>query len=318
MTNILIFIFILSSAFRASALPYQEIESLDSDRLPLAQLVRTSVAGLRADLNCSLVFVGKTGEAITNLHCIEQCLIDAGATTNELAHPDPVFIDPKRPERKLYLQKKIVSLPKDGRLDCPGLVTQDGKELGSGKIDIVHIFGPGFLYPKTLIADLTKVDLPARNALVNSGFEGSGDMVLIKVQNVATNCLIIDFANFDGDPIPLMNLAYTRVLRNQSVIGDRKRPIVSMGYGSRSKNIFSELDSADFESIFPIGTILTSTDAEIGASGSPLLNQEGKLIAIVRATNNQGTFQAWSTHAISLAHHKAALLKLINEFKLCQ
>lgn len=316
----------------ARAVPYQKFDQLP-DSLQSA-LKKHSQATLNlyfvSGMQCSGVFVDPEGRALTNLHCIEGCLMEQNAYIEELAHSEPVYIDPKYASNTQFLKKIIPKLSQG--LSCRMEIGINGKRNQTVNAEILHIFGPGFLYPRTLVPDLTEKYPAVSFNLKRLGFETSGDLVLFKIPvQPNSGCVQIDFANFESDALTeVVNLAYPAVLRKTNnpqapldLIGDRETLLYSFGQASASNDflqkIFSDASKDLISTILPPGTFLSSTDAESGASGSPLFSNEGKVIGITRATFNysQTEYAPWSTQGISLSFHKQKLSELLPLNRLC-
>jgi Trypsin-like peptidase domain len=330
-TRVYLLVSIFLNTQIASASQYQNLNDLSGDLRALANRVSQSTFGLQTkninSLQGTAFFVGEGGEAFTNLHVVEQCLIEAHATREELAYSKPVFTDPKNPSSQHFLKKMLIAIDPKHPITCKSKIFFNGAQI-EADIQVLHVFGPGFLYPKNLIADLTRLDLAARNTLINLGFEGAGDLVLIKAPLLKnSSCLKIATAKFSSEAPWILNVAYTEVLRETGdaknpykLIGDgRKNPIVSFGNGTSAGDLL-KLDEPLYSAIVPSGTLLASTDAEIGSSGSPLVNEKGEVVAVVRATYNppSSRYEAWTTHAIDLSHHSSALQRLRASLTICQ
>jgi hypothetical protein len=77
-------------------------------------------------LNCSGVLVDPQGRALTNLHCIEGCLMAKGAFSQELAYSEPVFVDPQNSNNKQFIQKIKPDLSDD--ISCAVKIGIGGKK----------------------------------------------------------------------------------------------------------------------------------------------------------------------------------------------
>lgn len=281
-------------------------------------------------LSCTGVLVDPEGRALTNLHCIEGCLMEKMAYRKELAYEEPVFIDPKNAANKHFLQKIVPNLSKG--LTCNVKIGINGSKDQTVSAEIIHIFGPGFLYPRPLVSDLSEKFPSVSRDLKNLGFEASGDLVLFKVPpQPHSSCVEMDFVSFESETAAkLVNLAYPTVLRKTNhpqspmeLIGDGETLLYSAGEASASINylrkIFGANSAEQISAILPHGTFLSSTDAEVGTSGSPLFSKEGRLIGVTRATYNfnQTEYSAWLTQGISLEVHKQKLEELLSLNSFC-
>jgi hypothetical protein len=72
---------------------------------------------------------------------------------------------------------------------------------------------------------------------------------------------------------------------------------------------------------FPQGTVRLSTDAEIGSSGSPVFDEQGRLVAITRLVFTEAgntEFVPYSTQGIDLAHSRLRMEEVTRKFSLCR
>lgn len=338
LTSIFLFIVFVVSAWTARADQFQKFSQMPIDSQSALNGHSQATLNLSFDVGslgilgiiCSGVFVDPNGRVLTSLHCIEGCLMEKNAYQKELAHNEPVFIDPEYTSNKQFLYKIIPKISPG--LSCSVKIGINGKKDRTVNAEVLHTFGPGFLYPRTLVPDLSEKFPSVSRELKNFGFEASGDLVLLKIPvQPESNCVQMDFMNFEAQsPIEVMNLAYPSVFRKTNnfessieLIGNGETLLYSAGQVSGNveylTKIFGEHSKDQILDILPQGTFLSSIDAEIGASGSPLFSKEGKLIGIVRATYNfkRTEYEPWLTHGVSLNFHKDKLKELLPMNQLC-
>lgn len=264
---------------------------------------------------CSAVYVGRTGEALTNLHCIEPCLLENEATLLTTEKLTEKNVELKKPTEKVIGHR------------CP---LRFGKKFVVGDAEILAIFGPGWVAPREVLSLMALFAPESMIEVMKMGFEGKGDLALVRLrpgQGEATRMpspACAQLSEDTRDPLPnVLGLAYPLLARKTE---NPFSPLMTMGTtlmwtrGEMTRDLnaylkFSQLaeDQASLPWMFPGGTMMGSIDGERGASGSPVFDENGKVAAIVRSTwKALGTdYIAWRTQAIDLGSHRQPLTKIL-------
>jgi len=260
--------------------------------------------------DCTGVFIGPNGEALTALHCVENCLLRAGATASEAVS---------------FLTENKIKLPDQSFVTCPARVSANGAEVATS-LQIRHVFGPGFLSPRDSLPKFL-AQFPQKYAeLLSEGFEGRGDLALIQV-GVKSGCAPIGAVDLQApQAVPVFNLSHALVYR---VIDDHSfEPDLFMTMGETmlytdgeasaspanfAAETLSAADLAYIKANSGPGTFLSSVDSTGGASGSPIFSLDGKVIGVLRLTfNGDGAgYRAWTAQGIDLSSFLADIHRLV-------
>jgi hypothetical protein len=254
-------------------------------------------------LRCTAVYVGPHGEALTNLHCLESCLVTKNAFTETQADSFAL----RHPQTGTSCEVKF------------------GPKLTEGKAELLHAFGPGWISPREKLPELIG-RAPGKIAqLMKEGYEASGDLALIKL-SMPGRCVRL------GDSLEgtLTNIAFPLIARKKS--GNPMDPIfLTMGttqlwsQGEATADAATLLEKspqfADYlPFVLPAGTLISEVDTESGSSGSPLFAPDGSLVGLIRATWKGETvaYVPWTSQAVNLLEKKDMIRRLVPENKNCR
>lgn len=254
-------------------------------------------------LRCTAVFVGPNGEALTNLHCLEKCLV----AQNDFSETISPGFSLRHPRLGASCEVKF------------------GAKLVPGKAELLHAFGPGWISPREKLPELIEQNPEAIARLMAEGYEGAGDLALIKLP-VPGRCVRL------GDSLEgaLTNAAYPIIARKKS--GNPMDPIfLTLGnaqlwsQGEAALDATTLLEKApQFENSLPFvlapGTFISTVDTESGSSGSPLFAPDGSLVGLIRATWKGETvaYVPWSSQAVNLVEKKDRIQALVPANKDCR
>jgi hypothetical protein len=298
----------------------REIPKAERERIQNA--IAATIPVHFADQKCTGVFVGTTGELLTNLHCLEACLDEGGekvAATENL--PDTNFA------RKRILPGALgTSCPvRFGKKNADGLKLQ----LVNGHAKLLQVFGPGWTAPREFLTLFALFNPEVVKQLMDEGFEGSGDLVL--VQMVEGNRAIESPACATLSELPanqiqdVIGLAYPLVDRKNANPLD---PLRAMGAtllwteGQATRDRYELIRLGKFEEslraipyMLARGTFISSIDAERGASGSPVFDRQGSVLGIVRSHwKLPGTnYVPWRTQAVDLDFHRREIMRALGD-----
>lgn len=265
--------------------------------------------------HCTGVFVGRTGELLTNLHCLEPCLSEGSSLTTSV--------------RLSALGVRLVqptSVAVGHR--CP---LRFGKKLREGTAEVLAIFGPGWISPREALGELLQRSPNDLRALMSQGYEAAGDLALIRLHEgdapeaamTSPACAVVSPRPSPGTP-RVLGLAYPLLARKTDNPFD---PLLTLGTtlmwseGEVTRNPEEYLQVAEagpeaaavVDWMFPGGTVMSSIDAEKGASGSPIFDQSQNVVAIVRSVfKPEGTnYIPWRTQAIDLETYRHRIDELL-------
>lgn len=275
---------------------------------------------MQDSFSCSGILIGPGGEALTNLHCLEKCLKD-GARVNVTLITSKV-------------NKFEVSL--NDPQTC-SVEISNGKKAKPQDIQILHIFGPGFLGPREALPEFALADPAQFTDLLNQGFEGSSDLALIRIGtqdleapacirlNEDPNWLSQDRREVYGFsyPVVMRFKASSNPISSDTFMTLGGTLLRSQGEATSNLSLLKEdLSESALEFIdtwLAPGTFLTSLDAEGGASGSAVYNTEGKLVGVVRSTfkGDVADYVPWMSGAIDLGPKRAEILSLVPNNSSC-
>lgn len=254
-------------------------------------------------LRCTAVSIGPNGEALTNLHCLEKCLVSQNAFTETSADGFSL----RRPKEGASCEVKF------------------GHKLTAGKIELLHAFGPGWLSPREKLPELIERAPEAMSRLMAEGYEGAGDLALIKLPT-SLPCVRL------GDSLKgiLTNSAFPILARKKS--GNPMDPIfLTMGttqlwsQGEATTDPATLLEKAPqfvnhLPFVLPQGTLISEVDTESGSSGSPLFSADGSLVGLIRATWKGETmaYVPWTSQAVNLVEKKDRIQALVPANKDCR
>lgn len=258
---------------------------------------------VKEGLRCTAVYVGSQGEALTNLHCLEKCLV----AQNDFTETSAQGFSLRHPRLGASCEVKY------------------GAKLTEGRAVLLHAFGPGWISPREKLPELTEQNPEAIARLMAEGYEGSGDLALIRLPTPG-RCVRIG-ESLEGT---LTNAAYPLLARKKS--GNPMDPIfLTMGTTQLWSQGEATLDAAtllekapQFESSLPFvlapGTFISSVDTESGSSGSPLFAPDGSLVGLIRATWKGETvaYVPWTSQAVNLLEKKDRIQALVPANKDCQ
>jgi hypothetical protein len=276
---------------------------------------------LKDSLSCSGVLIGSGGEALTNLHCVEKCLKEAGAV------------------RETALSENVSRY--DITLTTPvscAVEISNGKRPVPQEIQILHIFGPGFLGPRDALPEFVERRPEQFESLLRQGYEGSGDLALIRIDTSSLQeptCIRISDNSLlsENSRAPVYGFSYPIVTRFKESDNPIQSDVFmtlggtllrSQGEAINNLNLLnSELAAPArrfIEAWMGPGTFLTSLDAEGGASGSAVFDTEGKLAGIMRSIfKAPGTgFAPWMSEAVDLGPKTQIIRSLVPSNGLCQ
>lgn len=261
---------------------------------------------------CSGVFIGRTGELLTNLHCVEPCLLEA---------PETLKVE-KLTESGVQLMRPTI---KAIGHRCP---LRFGKKLADGEAEVLSIFGPGWVQPRETLTLIALFAPEMLNDVMASGFEGRGDLVLVRLRHTKEARIespaCVELSDDQRDPIPnVLGLAYPLLARKTD---NPFAPILTLGttlmwsQGELTSNVTYYDQKADIGEakdalkwMFPGGTLMGSIDGEKGSSGSPVFDELGRVVAIVRSTwKAEGTnYIPWRTQAVDLRVHRSQIVQAL-------
>lgn len=290
----------------AHATEYVRFDSLKKEQRELWQLHSKAVIPLQmaSGMRCSAVYVGPNGEALTNLHCLEACLIENNS-----------FDEEKIPGSEVSLYH-----PRPG-ITCP---LRYGHRPKRAKAEVLHIFGPGWIHPRNKLPDFIKNNRELALRLTHEGYEGPGDLALIKLPETSACVKLGD--RLDGT---LTNIAFPLLARRGS--SNPTNPIFftmgniqlwSQGTATLDADFLRE-KRPHFEDMMPFilapGTLISSVDTEGGSSGSPLFDEEGGIVALIRATwkGDANIYIPWTSHAVNLLVYKDRIQQQVPENTAC-
>lgn len=254
-------------------------------------------------LRCTAVYVGPNGEALTNLHCLESCLVAKNAFTQTAADGFSL----RHPQTGTTCEVKF------------------GPKLTEGKAELLHTFGPGWLSPREKLPELIERAPGEADRLMKEGFEAAGDLALIKLSAPGRCVRLGD--HLDGT---LTNIAFPLVARKKS--GNPMDPIfLTMGTTQLWSQGEATIDPATLLEkspqfanylpfVLPAGTMISEVDTEAGSSGSPLFAPDGTLVGLIRATWKGETvaYVPWTSQAVNLLEKKDMIQRLVPENKDCR
>jgi hypothetical protein len=253
---------------------------------------------------CSAVYVGDQGEALTNLHCLEKCLVAQNDFTETVVNG-------------ITLRHPKEGASCDVKFGSPKLTT--------GNMKLLHVFGPGWLSAREKLPELIEKNPAEMARLMSEGYEASGDLALVQLP-VAGPCVRL------GDSLEgtLTNAAFPLIARKKS--GNPMDPIFltmgttqlwSQGAAATDPALLLEKapQFADFlPFVLPRGTLISEVDTESGSSGSPLFAADGSLVGLVRATWKGETtaYAPWTSQAVNLLEKKDRIQALVPANKDCR
>lgn len=272
-------------------------------------------------LDCTGVFVGPTGEALTNLHCVEQCIEASGAFTSLDVAVAPGL--------------KAFNLNNDDMKNVSCQVQIENKyESKKLNVEILHVLGPGWLAPRTVLNDFLNANPVDYISYVNQGYEGAGDAVLIRIKEANnTTCAKLGDLDFNAaTPADVVNIAFPIVYRkiDDNPIGGYlltlgTSPLWTEGQASGNQSTLKTVLSPALQTVVDVlapnpNILVASLDAEPGSSGSPIFSAQDKsLVGLMRSVwKAEGNFIPWTGGALSLAPHKALIQSLVPENQNCQ
>jgi hypothetical protein len=254
-------------------------------------------------LRCSAVYVGPKGEALTNLHCLENCLVSQNAFTETQA------------------DGFSLRHPKTGT-SCD---VKFGAKLTEGKAELLHAFGPGWISPREKLPELIERFPEEMARLMSEGYEAAGDLALIRLS--APGLCVRLGQSLEGT---LTNIAFPLIARKKS--GNPMDPIfLTMGTTQLWSQGEATIDPAallgkspqfaqHLPFVLPAGTMISEVDTEAGSSGSPLFAPDGSLVGLIRATwkGETGAYVPWTSQAVNLLEKKDRIQRLVPENKDCR
>lgn len=295
-----ILLLLLLTATPSQATEYIRFTSVKKEVREQWELHRQAVIPLHlaSGMHCSAVYVGPNGEALTNLHCLEACLTDQNSFDEEKIAGNEVSI--YRPRAGIF---------------CP---LKFGHKLQRGKAEILHIFGPGWIHPRNKLPDFIKNNRELALRLTQEGYEGPGDLALIKLPEPGP-CVKLG-ESLEGT---LTNIAFPLLARKEG--NNPMNPVfLTMGTTQLWSQGEATLDpefllekKPHFENMIPFilapGTLISSVDTEPGSSGSPLFSEDGSLVALIRATwkGDASIYIPWTSHAVNLLENKDRILQQV-------
>lgn len=269
--------------------------------------------------NCSGVYVNNHGALLTSLHCVEECIGAASLKTQTLIDVEAI---------EGTIMNKVRPRPEVIGLRC---AVRFGPKLKPGSAEILALFGPGWISPRSELDRWMNSQPDNFRKVLHEGFEGSGDMVLLRLrdeQNNAVASLCADVAQ-NRPPSALaretgvINLAYPLLARKTE---NPFEPLLTLGstlmwsQAEATRDLqdlklvgqFADLDHL-VEFFLAPGTIASSVDSEPGASGSPLFNVDGELVGLIRATwkGDTGYYFPWRSQAVDLVPLRERLLQIL-------
>lgn len=268
---------------------------------------------------CTGVFVGRTGELLTNLHCLEPCLLedaDTLLTTESLGDTGSVRL--KRPTAKAVGHR------------CP---LRFGRKLAfDGEAELLAIFGPGWVEPRDALGLMAILAPELLTDIMTKGFEGAGDLALVRLRpgrgaaDRMESPACAELSTDPRDPLPnVLGLAYPLLARRTD---NPFQPIMTLGTTlmwtrgemTRDPRLYDERahigEARDaLPWMFPGGTMMGSIDGEKGASGSPVFDEAGRVAAVVRSTwKAEGTdYIPWRTQAVDLQAHRERIEQTLGD-----
>lgn len=284
---------------------YVRFTELNSELRSAFQIQRQATIPLHVgDMYCTAVYVGNQGEALTNLHCLEKCIVAQNAFTETLA--DGITL--RHPQTGITCEAKF-----------------GGLKLTTGQVKLLHVFGPGWISPREKLPELIEQSPDVIARLMTEGFEAAGDLALIQLP-VAGPCVRL------GDSLEgtLTNAAYPILARKKS--SNPMDPIfLTMGttqlwsQGAAATTGALLLEKAHqfrdyLPFVLPRGTFLSEVDTESGSSGSPLFASDGSLVGLIRATWKGETmaYVPWTSQAVNLLEKKDRIQALVPANKDCR
>lgn len=314
------FLYPLFFTFLAFASPpgeYQRFDDLKKDQQALWTFQREATTPMHVKNGhyCTAVFVGPNGEALTNLHCLESCLESSGRVEKHSI-----------PGSELFTNR-----PQAGALCDVSIKAESSNKLDHVKAEVLHIFGPGWISPREKINDFIASHRERALALMSAGYEGAGDLILVRLPRKGA-CVRIGENSFQ-EADPLTNLAYPVLMRKRD--NNPMSPVfftmgttllISHGAATKNADVLRVAAPAfpDFENYLPFlllpGVLMSNTDAEGGSSGSPMFNAEGKLVALTRSTwkGNTGNYIPWTTQAVNLVERKQIIESFLSGVDSCK
>lgn len=276
---------------------------------------RAATQSLRFDpgLSCSSVRIGPAGESLTNLHCLEACLLQAGAVRSEpLGDTGFTLHRPTPAARGLRCKVRL------------------GKPLRDDEVEILWVASPGWLSPREKSQELLLDHPELFQRLLGEGFEARGDLALIRrpddapcvpmgakalgpegKQSVVNLGFPFLFRRDPENPFNTLMTMGTTMMASRGEITDRIDVIAA---GFRHPEL-----SRILPFMLPTGILMSSTDCESGASGSPIFDESRRVIGISRSTwkGADNGYQAWATQLVDLDAHRAEIESLVPQRTSC-
>lgn len=272
-------------------------------------------------LDCTGVFVGPNGEALTNLHCVEKCIEASGAFQ--------ISDVPAAPGLKKYDLNGFNSQ----QVACQVQI-ENKYEAKKLDVEILQVLGPGWLAPREILNQLLNQNPVEYVSYVNQGYEGDGDAVLIRITeaNNATCAKLGDLDFNAATPADVVNIAFPIVYRkiDDNPVGGYlltlgTSPLWTEGQASGNQETLKTVLSPALQTVVDVlspnpNVLVASLDAEPGSSGSPIFSAKDKsLVGLMRSVwKGEGDYIPWTGGALNLAPHKALIQSIVPENRNCQ
>ena len=312
---------LLAAAAQANDPTFREVNALQApERQRLAPVLDAAFHfRLDAGVDCTGTFISNTGHFITARHCITGCLLKTGVIEKEMAISDPtdqvkVILgrDGIWRVRDLYTYKMTVEEDRvaDGDVNCPGT-------LGAKHVDFKVILsgGRGWLVPSKTLASFSKKYPEEYSALLDDGYEHSGDFAVLQVMDgnkaSASKCLALSRTG------PLRGQALEAVsypcLHRDELSTQGLTPLYTTGTktaGFKDSTYYRELGEAHIP--FRVSTVerketfFSTLDMEKCGSGTALLSNDFSIVGVAtRVYKSSLAYEKGSLEAVD----SAAVLK---------
>lgn len=310
-------LFLSLIALAAPSAEYQRFDDLRKDKQALWSFQQEATTPLHVKNGhfCTAVFVGPNGEALTNLHCLESCIEASGRVKKS----------------EILGTELFTNMPSPGAICEVSIRAQSGKKLEVVQTEVLSIFGPGWISPREKMNDFLASQKEKALGLMREGYEAAGDLALVRLPRKGA-CVRLGDNSFQTAEA-LTNLAYPILMRKSD--NNPMSPVfltmgttllISQGAATKDANVLRIHAPAfpDFENYLPFlllpGVLMSSTDAESGSSGSPLFNEQGKLVALTRSTwkGNTGNYIPWTTQAVNLVEKKEIIESFLPGLEACR